>query len=123
MESGPPAGRRPGVDGPPTRGGTGLDQAGRDLTGNPDVVVRDVELVASGWHVLRRTTFDYRHGDGRWTREHRETHGRGAGGGPGGSSTRATAATAPRSCCTAPHGGRSCSPASSTSRSTSTAPP
>jgi nudix-type nucleoside diphosphatase (YffH/AdpP family) len=79
MEPVPPAGSRPGVDVPDTRGRTGLDQAGRDLTGNPDVVVRDVELVASGWHVLRRTTFDYRHGDGRWTSEQRETYDRGDG--------------------------------------------
>ena len=57
----------PGVDVPDRRGRTGLDQAGRDLTRNPDVRVRDVELLASGWHVLRRTTFEYRHADGRWT--------------------------------------------------------
>jgi nudix-type nucleoside diphosphatase (YffH/AdpP family) len=57
----------------------GLDQVGRDLTGNPDVVVRDVELLAAGWHVLRRTTFDYRHRDGRWTSEQRETYDRGNG--------------------------------------------
>ncbi|MDR7275183.1 NUDIX domain-containing protein [Catenuloplanes atrovinosus] len=71
--------RIPGVDVPDERGRTGLDRAGRDLTGNPDVVVRDVELIASGWHVLRRTTFDYRHADGRWTRERRETYDRGNG--------------------------------------------
>ena len=64
---------------PDTRGRTGLDRAGRDLTGNPDVVVRDVELLAAAWHVLRRTTFDYRHADGRWTREQRETYDRGDG--------------------------------------------
>ena len=46
----------PGIDVPDHRGRTGLDRVGRDLTGNPDVVVRDVELLASGWHVLRRTT-------------------------------------------------------------------
>ena len=46
----------PGVDVPDSRGRTGLDRAGRDLTGNPDVVVTDVELLASGWHVLRRTS-------------------------------------------------------------------
>lgn len=70
---------RPGVEVPDARGRTGLDQAGRDLTGNPGVVVRDVELLAAGWHVLRRTTFDYRHHDGRWTREQRETYDRGNG--------------------------------------------
>ena len=70
---------RPGVDVPDSRGRTGLDRTGRDLTGNPGVVVRDVELVASGWHVLRATTFDYRHADGRWTTERRETYDRGNG--------------------------------------------
>ncbi|RBY79757.1 GDP-mannose pyrophosphatase [Blastococcus sp. TF02A-26] len=69
----------PGVDVPDHRGRTGLDRVGRDLTGNPDVVVRDVELLASGWHVLRRTTFDQRHRDGRWTTEQRETYDRGNG--------------------------------------------
>ncbi|GAA0506050.1 hypothetical protein Ade02nite_90980 [Paractinoplanes deccanensis] len=68
-----------GIDVPDARGRTGLDQVGRDLRGNPDVVVRDVELVATAWHVLRRTTFDYRHRDGRWTREQRETYDRGDG--------------------------------------------
>ena len=70
---------RPGVDVPDARGRTGLDQAGRDLVRSPDVVVRDVELLAAGWHVLRRTTFDLRHADGRWTREQRETYDRGNG--------------------------------------------
>lgn len=70
----------PGIDVPDARGRTGLDRIGRDLTGNPDVVVRDVELLAAGWHVLRRTTFDYRHAaTGRWTREQRETYDRGNG--------------------------------------------
>lgn len=35
--------------------------------------------MASGWHVLRATTFDYQHGDGSWTRERRETYDRGNG--------------------------------------------
>ncbi|XVU23045.1 NUDIX domain-containing protein [Actinoplanes sp. CA-054009] len=68
-----------GIDEPDARGRTGLDQIGRDLRGNPDVVVREVELVATAWHVLRRTTFDYRHRDGRWTSEQRETYDRGDG--------------------------------------------
>jgi hypothetical protein len=67
----------PGIDVPDSRGRTGLDQEGRDLTGNPDVVVRDVELLASGWHVLRRTTLERRHPDGSWTTEQRETYDRG----------------------------------------------
>lgn len=57
----------------------GLDRIGRDLTRNPGVVVRDVELTSSGWHVLRRTTFDYRRRDGTWTTEQRETYDRGDG--------------------------------------------
>jgi nudix-type nucleoside diphosphatase (YffH/AdpP family) len=69
----------PGIDVPDARGRTGLDRVGRDLTGNPDVVVRDVELLASGWHVLRRTTLDRRRSDGRWTTEQRETYDRGNG--------------------------------------------
>ncbi|MDY7089385.1 MAG: NUDIX domain-containing protein [Actinomycetota bacterium] len=69
----------PGIDLPDHRGRTRLDQAGRDLTGNPDVVIRDVELLATAWHVLRRTTYDYRHRDGRWTTEQRETYDRGDG--------------------------------------------
>ncbi len=68
-----------GIDVPDARGRTGLDRAGRDLTGNPDVVIRDVELLAAAWYVLRRTPFDYRHADGRWTREQRETYDRGDG--------------------------------------------
>src|SRR5690349_5801095 len=70
---------RPGIDTPDARGRTGLDRAGRDLTGNPDVLVRDVELLAAAWHVLRRTTYDYRRADGGWSREQRETYDRGDG--------------------------------------------
>jgi len=69
----------PGIDVPDARGRTGLDRVGRDLAGNPDVVVTDVELLASGWHVLRRTTFDQRHRDGSWTTEQRETYAGGNG--------------------------------------------
>lgn len=70
---------RPGVDVPDHRGRTGLDRAGRDLDRNPGVVVRDVELTSQGWHVLRRTTFDYRRRDGRWETQQRETYDRGDG--------------------------------------------
>ncbi|MEU4695326.1 NUDIX domain-containing protein [Actinoplanes sp. NPDC023714] len=68
-----------GIDTPDARGRTGLDRVGRDLTGNPDVIIRDVELLATAWHVLRRTTYDYRRRDGTWTREQRETYDRGDG--------------------------------------------
>jgi nudix-type nucleoside diphosphatase (YffH/AdpP family) len=70
---------RPGVDRPDSRGRTGLDQVGRDLRGNSDVVVRDVEVTSDGWHVLRRTTYDYRRRSGRWVTEQRETYDRGNG--------------------------------------------
>ncbi len=69
----------PGIDVPDSRGRIGLDRVGRDLTGNPGVVVRDVELLASAWHVLRRTTLDRRRSDGRWVTEQRETYDRGNG--------------------------------------------
>ena len=68
-----------GLDRPDSRGRTGLDQAGRDLTGNPDVKIRDVELLATAWHVLRRTTIERRRSDGTWTTEQRETYDRGDG--------------------------------------------
>ncbi|GGE93763.1 NUDIX domain-containing protein [Mycetocola zhadangensis] len=69
----------PGLDSPDPRGRTGLDRVGRDLTRNPDVIVKDVELTSTGWHVLRRTTFDFRRRDGRWSEQQRETYDRGNG--------------------------------------------
>ncbi|MEU9669406.1 NUDIX domain-containing protein [Streptomyces bobili] len=75
----PDRGGRPGIDVPDPRGRTGLDRAGRDLTGNARVRVVDVEVLACDWSVLRRTTFDYQHGDGHWSRERRETYDRGDG--------------------------------------------
>ncbi len=64
---------------PDHRGRTGLHLAGRDLDRNPDIRIRDVELTSQGWHVLRRTTFDYRRRDGRWQTQQRETYDRGNG--------------------------------------------
>ena len=61
------------------RSRTGLEEVGRDRTGNPDVRVLDVELLASGWHVLRRTTLEVRRADGTWHVEQRETYDRGNG--------------------------------------------
>jgi nudix-type nucleoside diphosphatase (YffH/AdpP family) len=69
----------PGVDIPDHRGRTGLHRTGRELTGNPRVRVIDVELLAAGWHVLRRTTLDYQGADGAWSRQQRETYDRGNG--------------------------------------------
>ncbi len=70
---------RIGVDVPDGRGRTGLDRVGRDLSGNPDIEVREVEVISDGWHVLRRTTLDMRRSDGSWTTVQRETYDRGNG--------------------------------------------
>jgi nudix-type nucleoside diphosphatase (YffH/AdpP family) len=69
----------PGIDVPDHRGRTGLDQSGRGLEGNPRVRIVDVDLLAAGWHVLRRTTLDYRDAAGNWSRQQRETYDRGNG--------------------------------------------
>ena len=66
-------------DAPDHRGRTGLDQTGRDLDRNPGVVIRDVEVTSRGWHVLRRTTFDYLGRNGQWATHERETYDRGNG--------------------------------------------
>ena len=68
-----------GIDTPDRRGRLGLDRHGRDLTGNASVRIREVEVLSCDWYVLRRTTFDYRHSDGHWSREQRETYDRGDG--------------------------------------------
>jgi nudix-type nucleoside diphosphatase (YffH/AdpP family) len=70
---------RPGHDLPDGRGRTGLHLTGRAASGNPGVRVTDVEVVSDGWHVLRRTTFDYRGRDGSWAAQTRETYDRGNG--------------------------------------------
>ncbi|MDN4598094.1 NUDIX domain-containing protein [Leifsonia virtsii] len=70
---------RPGHDIPDGRGRIGLHRTGLDLIGNPDVRVRDVEVTSDGWHVLRRTTLDYRGRDGQWSTQTRETYDRGNG--------------------------------------------
>lgn len=69
----------PGEGIPDGRGRTGLDRVGRDLTGNPDVRIVDVEVTSDGWHVLRRTTLEYRDRHGNWGRQTRETYDRGNG--------------------------------------------
>jgi nudix-type nucleoside diphosphatase (YffH/AdpP family) len=73
------AAKRPGADAPDGRGRTGLHRLGRDLDRNPNVVIRDVEVTSDGWHVLRRTTYDYRRADGSWETQQRETYDRGNG--------------------------------------------
>ena len=69
----------PGVDLPDARGRTGLDQTGRDLSGNPRVRVADVRLLSSNWHVFRANTLEYQRADGVWETQHRETYDRGNG--------------------------------------------
>lgn len=43
------------------------------------VRIRDEQLLADDWHVLKKTTFDYRRRDGRWQTLTRETYDRGTG--------------------------------------------
>ncbi|MFG6444039.1 NUDIX domain-containing protein [Microbacterium sp. P07] len=69
----------PGADIPDARGRTGLHRTGLELDRNPRVKVRDVELLASAWHVLRKTTLDYQDSDGEWATQQRETYDRGNG--------------------------------------------
>lgn len=69
----------PGAEVPDGRGRTGLHKTGLDLTRNPRVRVMDVELIASAWHVLRRTTLQYQGDDGTWQTQQRETYDRGNG--------------------------------------------
>lgn len=78
MDRAAPVPRR-GIDIPDHRGRVGLAQIGLDLRRNPDVAVRSVEVTSDGWHVLRRTTFDYRDRNGNWSRQQRETYDRGNG--------------------------------------------
>lgn len=70
---------RPGIDTPDHRGRIGLDRTGFGLEGNPDVRVTDVEVLAAAWHVLRRTTLEYRGPSGTWETQQRETYDRGNG--------------------------------------------
>ncbi|QJU54789.1 NUDIX domain-containing protein [Herbiconiux sp. KACC 21604] len=80
MSSETPVGAgRPGIDIPDRRGRTGLDQTGRDLTGNPRVKVLDVTLLSSNWYVTRTTRFEFEHSDGHRSVEERETYDRGNG--------------------------------------------
>lgn len=69
----------PGTTVPDHRGRTGLHLTGRDLDRNPRVEVTGVELLATGWHVLRATTLRYRGDDGEWVTQTRETYDRGNG--------------------------------------------
>jgi nudix-type nucleoside diphosphatase (YffH/AdpP family) len=68
-----------GEDEPDARGRSGLHLTGRDLARNPEVRITGVELVATAWHVLRRTTFEQRDAAGAWVRKSAETYDRGNG--------------------------------------------
>lgn len=68
-----------GIDTPDRRGRTGLDRHVPEPTGNPRVRIRDVDVLSCDWYVLRKTTFDFQHSDGHWSREQRETYDRGDG--------------------------------------------
>jgi nudix-type nucleoside diphosphatase (YffH/AdpP family) len=43
------------------------------------VRIHSVEVLSDDWHILRKTTFDYRRRDGRWQTLSRETYDRGDG--------------------------------------------
>ena len=68
-----------GADRPDSLGRTGLDRSGRDLAGNPDVVIRDVQVASDAYGVLRLTTFDQHRRDGSWQTRQRESYDRGNG--------------------------------------------
>ena len=68
-----------GADEPDHRGRTGLHLTGLGLARNPDVEIDGVELLAAGWHVLRRTSFRERGHDGEWVAKVAETYDRGNG--------------------------------------------
>jgi nudix-type nucleoside diphosphatase (YffH/AdpP family) len=56
------------------RGGHGVHLGHNDRVSN-----LDIEVLSDHWYVLRKATFDYRHRDGRVTREVREAYDRGNG--------------------------------------------
>jgi GDP-mannose pyrophosphatase NudK len=43
------------------------------------VRIAEVRVLSDDWYVLKKTTFDYRRGDGSWQRQSRETYDRGNG--------------------------------------------
>ena len=56
------------------RGGHGVNVGNNDRVDN-----LELEVLSDHWYVLRKATFDYRHRDGRVTREVREAYDRGNG--------------------------------------------
>jgi len=75
----PPDAAFPGIGTPDARGRTNLHTTGLELSRNPRVRVRGVELLSSDWYILRKTTFDYQGTDGEWSSQTRETYDRGDG--------------------------------------------
>jgi len=69
----------PGIDSPDARGRIALHTTGLDLVRNPRVKILGVELLASDWYVLRKTTFEYEATDGSRSVQSRETYDRGDG--------------------------------------------
>ncbi|OPF64020.1 NUDIX domain-containing protein [Hydrogenophaga sp. H7] len=49
------------------------------LPANERVRIVEQRVLADDWFVLKKTTFDYRHSNGRWQRLQRETYDRGDG--------------------------------------------
>src|ERR1700738_3884204 len=43
------------------------------------VRILEERLLSDDWYILKKTTFDYRHRDGHWQRQSRETYDRGNG--------------------------------------------
>ncbi len=68
-----------GADEPDHRGRTDLHLTGLGLDRNPGVIVDEVELLAAGWHVLRRTSFREQDAAGAWISKVAETYDRGNG--------------------------------------------
>jgi nudix-type nucleoside diphosphatase (YffH/AdpP family) len=64
---------------PDHRGRIDLDLVGLDLASNPRVRVTNVEVLASDWHVLRKTSIEYLGADGQGRTQTRETYDRGDG--------------------------------------------
>jgi nudix-type nucleoside diphosphatase (YffH/AdpP family) len=68
-----------GADEPDHRGRTGLHLTGLGLARTPDIEIDEVDLLAAGWHVLRRTRFRERDAAGTWIAKVAETYDRGNG--------------------------------------------
>jgi nudix-type nucleoside diphosphatase (YffH/AdpP family) len=53
---------------------------GREIRSTSNRVrILEERLLSDDWYILKKTTFDYRHRDGHWQRQSRETYDRGNG--------------------------------------------